>query len=95
MYTVGRGLVRLDAYTAFISILSAAITVHVYAIIGVPVSTSQAIVGAVLGIGILKGTRTIRIKTLWKILFGWLGTPAISAGAAYGLYQLFSVLNLV
>ena len=95
MYTVGRDLVRLDAYTAFISILSAAITVHVYAIIGVPVSTSQAIVGAVLGIGILKGTRTIQIKTLWKILFGWLGTPAISAGVAYGLYQLFLVLNLV
>ena len=95
MYTVGRNLVRLDAYTAFISILSAAITVHVYAIIGVPVSTSQAIVGAVLGIGILKGTRTIQTKTLWKILFGWLGTPAISAGVAYGMYQLFAVLNLI
>lgn len=95
MYTVGRDLVRLDAYTAFISILSAAATVHVYAIIGVPVSTSQAIVGAVLGIGILKGTRTIKAKTLWKILFGWIGTPAISAGVAFGLYQLFVVLKLV
>ena len=95
MYTVGRDLVRLDAYTAFISILSAAATVHAYAVIGVPVSTSQAIVGAVLGIGILKGTRTIQIKTLWKILFGWLGTPAISAGVAYGMYQLFAVLNLI
>jgi PiT family inorganic phosphate transporter len=95
MYTVGRDLVRLDAYTAFISILSAAVTVHVYAIIGVPVSTSQAIVGAVLGIGILKGTRTIQAKTFWKILFGWIGTPAISAGMAYGLFQLFLVLNLL
>jgi PiT family inorganic phosphate transporter len=95
MYTVGRDLVRLDAYTAFISILSAAATVHVYAIIGVPVSTSQAIVGAVLGIGILKGTRTIQTKTFWKILFGWIGTPAISAGVAFGLFQLFLVLKLI
>jgi PiT family inorganic phosphate transporter len=95
MYTVGRNLVRLNAYTAFISILSAAVTVHVYAIIGVPVSTSQAIVGAVLGIGILKGTRTIQTKTLWRILFGWIGTPAISAGVAFGLYQLFAVLELI
>jgi PiT family inorganic phosphate transporter len=95
MYTVGRNLVRLNAYTAFISILSAAVTVHVYAIIGVPVSTSQAIVGAVLGIGILKGTRTIQTKTLWRILFGWMGTPAISAGVAFGLYQLFAVLELI
>jgi PiT family inorganic phosphate transporter len=95
MYTVGRDLVRLDAYTAFISILSAAVTVHAYAIIGVPVSTSQAIVGAVLGIGILKGTRTIQAKTFWKILFGWIGTPAISAGVAYGMFQLFLVLKLI
>jgi PiT family inorganic phosphate transporter len=95
MYTVGRNLVRLNAYTAFISILSAAVTVHVYAIIGVPVSNSQAIVGAVLGIGILKGTRTIQTKTLWRILFGWMGTPAISAGVAFGLYQLFAVLELI
>jgi PiT family inorganic phosphate transporter len=95
MYTVGRDLVRLDAYTAFISILSAAATVHVYAIIGVPVSTSQAIVGAVLGIGILKGTRTIQTKTFWKILFGWIGTPAISAAVAFGMFQLFLVLKLI
>jgi PiT family inorganic phosphate transporter len=95
MYTVGRDLVRLDAYTAFISILSTAVTVHVYAIIGVPVSTSQAIVGAVLGIGILKGTRTIQAKTLWKILFGWIGTPAISAAVAFGMFQLFLVLKLI
>ncbi len=95
MYTVGKNLVRLDAYTAFISILSAAVTVHAYAIIGVPVSTSQAIVGAVLGIGILKGTRTIQIRTLWRILFGWVGTPAISAAAAFGFYQLFVLLKLL
>ncbi|MBN2498131.1 MAG: anion permease [Deltaproteobacteria bacterium] len=95
MGTVGRNLVRLDAYTAFIAILAEAVTVHVYAIIGVPVSTSQAIVGAVLGIGILKGVRTINVRTLGRILFGWLGTPAISGAVAFVLYFLFFAFKLI
>ena len=95
MMTVGRDLVRLDAFTALVAILSEAITVHVYAIIGVPVSTSQAIVGAVLGIGLIKGVRTIQMKTLAKILFGWVGTPAISAGIAWVCYQLLSAAEML
>ena len=88
MMTVGKDLVRLDAFTAFVAILSEAITVHFYAVIGVPVSTSQAIVGAVLGVGMVKGVRTINQKTLAKILFGWVGSPVIAAGIAYIIYQV-------
>jgi inorganic phosphate transporter, PiT family len=91
MMTVGKKLVQLDAYTAFVAILAEAITVHIYALVGVPVSTSQAIVGAVLGVGILKGARTIDRKTLSRILFGWTGTPVISAALTYVLFQLFRI----
>lgn len=94
MVTVGSSLVKLDAFTAFVAILSEAITVHIYAMIGVPVSTSQAIVGAVLGVGILKGIKTINKKTLYRILFGWMGTPTISAAVALGIYQLYLLLGL-
>ncbi len=95
MMTVGKNLVRLDAFTAFVAILSEAITVHFYAMVGVPVSTSQAIVGAVLGIGLVKGAQTINRGTLARIVFGWVGTPAISAALAYGLYKLFSALGRI
>ncbi len=95
MMTVGKDLVQLDAFTAFIAILSEAITVHFYAMIGVPVSTSQAIVGAVLGVGLLKGTQTINVRTLFKIVFGWIGTPAFAAGMAWALYAGFKAAGLV
>lgn len=95
MLTVGRGLVRLNAFTAFIAILSEALTVHVFAVIGVPVSTSQAIVGAVLGIGIIKGARTINTLTLWKIVFGWIGTPAISASIAFITFYGFQLIQQI
>jgi len=88
MMTVGRDLVQLDAFTALVAILAEAITVHIYAMIGVPVSTSQAIVGAVLGVGLVKGVKTIQLTTLAKILFGWLGTPAISGGITWVFYLL-------
>jgi PiT family inorganic phosphate transporter len=83
MVTVGRGLVRLDAFTAFVAILSEATTVHVFSIIGTPVSTSQAIVGAVIGVGLVKGIRTINTQTLSRVVFGWLGTPTTAAALAF------------
>lgn len=79
MLTVGKGIVELDAFSAFICVLSHAVTVHIYAIIGVPVSTSQAIVGAVIGIGIIKGAQTINFKTLRNVTLGWTATPFVAA----------------
>ena len=83
MVTVGKKLVRLDPFSAFIAVLSMAMVVHFFAKVGVPVSTSHGIVGAVLGLGLLKGMQTIRARTLLWIVFGWLGTPSIALVMAY------------
>ena len=87
METVGKNLVALDPYCALVVVLSGALAVHVYTWVGVPVSSSQAVVGAVLGIGILKGTQTIRIKTLFSILLAWFVTPL--AGCLFFLLLYF------
>lgn len=79
MDTVGSRLVRLDSFSAFVVLLAEALTVHFYTFLGVPVSTSQAIVGAVLGIGLLKGVNTVSRKTLVGILIGWFFTPVVAA----------------
>ena len=89
MITVGKKLVRLDPYSAFVAVFSMALVVHIFAIIGVPVSTSQAIIGSVLGVGILKGVQTIKIRTLLMILFGWIGTPSVALLFAYLIFRLF------
>ena len=78
METVGKKLVNLDPFSAFVVVLAEAITVHIYTIIGVPVSTSQAVVGAVIGIGIVKGVNTVSKKTLKNILMAWFLTPVVS-----------------
>ena len=85
MMTVGRSIVRLDAFSALIVVLAEAITVHFYALVGVPVSTSQAVVGAVIGVGLLKQANAIRASVVLRIGLGWLATPLIAFAFAVAL----------
>lgn len=83
MLTVGKGITPLDGYSALIVVLAQAITVHIYALIGVPVSTSQAIIGAVLGIGLRKGVQIINVPLLIRVFAGWLSTPVLAGFLAW------------
>ena len=78
METVGKKLVRLDPFSALIVVLAEAVTVHFYTLVGVPVSTSQAVIGAILGVGIVKGIKTVSRRTLLNILIGWFFTPVLA-----------------
>lgn len=61
----------------------------------VPVSSSQAVIGAVIGIGIAKGGSGIRWSLLGKVAFGWITTPIISALLCFiCLFVLENVFNL-
>ena len=73
METVGRKIVPLDIPTAFVSVLATAICLHFFAQVGVPVSASNGIVGAVIGVGLCKGMRAIDKKTVTRIItIGWI-----------------------
>ena len=89
MDTIGKKIVELDGFSAFIATFSSALTVHVFTQIGVPVSTSQAIVGSVAGVGIIKSVRTVKKRTLVEIAIGWITTPISSAILAYVLLRLY------
>lgn len=86
METVGRKLVRLDPFSALVVVVAEAVTVHFYTMVGVPVSTSQAVIGAVLGVGLVKGINTVNRRTLVNILLGWLLTPIIASFISLSLF---------
>jgi len=90
--TVGKGITPLDIPGAFVAQIASAFGMHLFSIFGIPVSTSSAIVGAVVGVGLVKGARSISQKTIWTILIGWVLTPFLAALSAYTIYNL---LNLV
>ncbi len=78
MMTVGAGIMPLDAFTALVAVAGMSVSVHIFAVIGVPVSTSQAIIGAIIGIGLIRGVETIHFNTLAKIGVGWVLTPVLA-----------------
>jgi PiT family inorganic phosphate transporter len=94
METVGKKLVRLDPFSALVVVLAEAITVHFFTFVGVPVSTSQAVIGAVLGVGIVKGANTVSRKTLASIFTGWSLTPAVACFIAIALYVIIHLRYL-
>jgi phosphate/sulfate permease/DNA-binding CsgD family transcriptional regulator len=101
MKTVGNDLMKLSAESALVIVLSHSLVLFIFssttlsnafqsiglpAIPLVPVSSSQAIVGAIMGIGFLKGGRGIKLNVLGRISAGWVTTPIIA-----GLFSFVSL----
>ncbi|MGD2270304.1 MAG: inorganic phosphate transporter [Desulfobacterales bacterium] len=89
MDTIGKKIADLDGFSAFIAGFSSAVTVHLFTQVGVPVSTSQAIVGGVTGVGLMKGVKTVKKWTLVEIAVGWLSTPLSSGIVAYSMMKFY------
>ncbi len=87
METVGERLVHLGLLPALFAAISQAAILRIFAYVGVPVSTSQAVVGAVLGIGLVRGVQTVNLRQMLSIALGWVFTPVL-AGIVGGLLWL-------
>ena len=110
MMTVGDQLGNLSATAALIAVISHSVVLFIFASRGleawlsnmglptiplVPVSSSQALVGAVVGISILQGLSAIRWMVLGKIVFGWIVTPILACLVCFmGLFFLQNVFDL-
>ncbi|MDE0793534.1 MAG: inorganic phosphate transporter [SAR324 cluster bacterium] len=109
MMTVGSELMTLTPLAAWVAVMSHSIVLFLFAserleqllanmslptIPLVPVSSSQAVVGAVIGIGMLQGGREIQWPRVYSIVKGWVITPIISCLLCFvGLYFLQNVFQ--
>lgn len=107
MKTVGNSIYSISPATALIVVLSSSFvlfifgsvalkdfltTLHLPTIPLVPVSSSQAVVGAIIGIGIGKGDKNINFEKLKSISVGWILTPVMSLVVSY--VSLFFMQNV-
>ncbi|MCG6893385.1 MAG: inorganic phosphate transporter family protein [Desulfobacteraceae bacterium] len=95
MTTVGKGIVPLDPFSAFIVVFAEAATLHVFTQVGVPVSSSQAVVGAVVGVGLVGDLRTVHLSTLGRIGLGWVMTPVAAGALAAGLCHAYTLYGRI
>ena len=86
--TVGKSITPLDLPAAFSAQFAAAVGVHLFSVLGIPVSTSQAIVGAVIGVGLTKGVRAVSRQRITTIAVGWIVAPSCAALFAALTYQV-------
>lgn len=90
---VGKQITVLDPLSALVATMATALTVHVFTQLGIPVSTSQAIVGAVAGVGLTKGMMAVNIRMWWMIPGGWVTSAAGSGVLAYGLLAGYGLVR--
>lgn len=77
--TVGSAITALTPSRAFAATLSAATTVVVATSTGIPVSATQTLVGAVLGVGLARGIGALNLIVIRNIFMSWILTlPAAS-----------------
>jgi len=76
--TIGSEIAHLLPIMAFSVQLASAINVHIYTVFGIPVSTSHSIVGAIFGVGLVKGIRVLNLRIMREIIICWIATPFIS-----------------
>ncbi|MDD5560961.1 MAG: inorganic phosphate transporter [Candidatus Omnitrophica bacterium] len=81
--TVGTEITRLMPIMALSAQLASAANVHMYTLFGIPVSTSHSIVGAIVGVGMVRGIRVLNFRIVKEMVICWLATPFISGLISY------------
>jgi PiT family inorganic phosphate transporter len=108
MSTVGNDLISLSPFTAWIVVLAQSLVLFLFAsesleyflashnlptVPLVPVSNTQAVVGAVIGIGLFKGgVKNIKWGVVLRIIYGWVISPLIAALICF--FALFFMQNV-
>ncbi|MAG77045.1 MAG: inorganic phosphate transporter PiT family protein, partial [Colwelliaceae bacterium] len=78
--TIGKGITHLTPSRGFAAELAAACTVVIASGTGLPISTTQTLVGAVLGVGMARGIAAINLGVVRNIVVSWVITLPVGAG---------------
>ncbi|WP_417661041.1 inorganic phosphate transporter [Pseudomonas sp.] len=90
--TIGKEITELTPSRGFAAELATATTVVGASAIGLPVSTTHTLVGAVLGVGIARGIGALNLGVIGKIFMSWLIT--LPVGAALSIF-FFYILRAI
>lgn len=94
MATIGRKITELTPSRGFAAELATASTVVVASGTGLPVSTTQTLVGAVLGVGLARGVGELEFGVVRTIFVSWVVTLPVGAAIAVMFYYLLTAMFL-
>ncbi|PKG40581.1 inorganic phosphate transporter [Psychromonas sp. Urea-02u-13] len=88
MATIGTGITHLTPSRGFAAELAAASTVVIASGTGLPISTTQTLVGAVLGVGMARGIAALNLGVVRNIVISWVVTLPIGAGLSIVFFYI-------
>ena len=92
MKTIGTNITHLTPSRGFAAQLATATTVVIASGTGLPISTTQTMVGAVMGVGLARGISAINLSVVRKILVSWVVT--LPAGAVFAVLFYFLMAQI-
>ncbi len=107
MQTIGNDILSLNPEAAIVIVLAQALVLFLFSsstfselvaktglppLPLVPVSSTQVVIGSILGIGLVKGVREIKLKALGGVAIGWIATPVIAGILTF--FMLFFMQNV-
>jgi inorganic phosphate transporter, PiT family len=90
--TVGENIISLVPSTGFCAEIATASTILIASSIGLPVSTSHALVGSVIGIGLVSRNQDVKWETIKSVALAWVVTLPVAAILSAGIFALLRML---
>jgi PiT family inorganic phosphate transporter len=84
--TMGHSLTKLQPIAGFCAETGGGVTILAISRLGIPVSTTHTITGAIVGVGATRGTRAVRWGVAGRIVWAWVLTIPASAAVAAAVY---------
>ncbi len=92
MATVGTGITDLTPSRGFAAQFACAVTVVIASGTGLPISTTQTLVGAVLGVGFARGIAALNLGVIRNIVISWVITLPVGAVLSIIIYYILSAI---
>ena len=86
--TMGTKIIELKPVDGFAAETSAAVTILAASHLGMPVSTTHVLSGAIMGVGSSRRVSAVRWGVTVRIMWAWVLTIPVSAAVAWACYQL-------
>lgn len=91
--TIGRKITELTPTRGFSAEFGAAVTILIASRLGIPISTTHCIVGAVLGVGLAKGISALNLRTVREIVLSWIITIPSAAITCIIIFYIINALT--
>ena len=87
--TMAKKITNLRPYQGFCAETSGGVVLSFITAFGVPVSTTHAIAGAIMGVGAVKGSQAVQWGTVRRIVTAWIITIPVTAICAFACFLLY------